>query len=135
MGAQSVRIGTREIVQLQRRENAACASGIHTLHTRPPRSNYSPGAGKVQGACAAPCQTRVISRSEKSRKGRLETHARLCSFKDVRMRHAQVAFTLYTLPPRSSYSPGAGKVQGACAAMPNSRHPVALQKSREGRLE
>ena len=42
----------REIVPLQRRENAACASGIHTLHA-PPRSNYSPGAGKVQGACAA----------------------------------------------------------------------------------
>ena len=33
-------------------ENAACASGIHTLHA-PPRSNYSPGAGKMQGACAA----------------------------------------------------------------------------------
>ena len=105
-----------------------------TLYTRP----LAPITALAQVKCrehARPCQTRVISRSEKSRKGRLETHARLCSFKDVRMRHAQVAFTLYTLPPRSSYSPGAGKVQGACATMPNSHHHSCSEKSRKGRLE
>ena len=50
----------REIVQLQRCDDAACASGISTLYTRPPCSNYSPGAGKVQRACAAMRQTRVV---------------------------------------------------------------------------
>ena len=81
------RLGTsgniREIGQLQRCENAACASGISTLLHAPPRSNYSPGAGKVQGACAAMPNSRHRSRSDKkSRKGRLEIYARLYRFKD-----------------------------------------------------
>ena len=75
--------------KVQRREDAACASGIHLKN---------------------------------SREGRLEIYATSYNFKDVRKRHAQAASTLYTRPPRSNYSPGAGKMQRACAAMPNSRH-------------
>ena len=95
----------------------------HSHFTRAP---LAPVTALAQVKCrehAQPCQTRAISRSEnKSKRSVLEIYARSHRFKDVRMRHAQVAFTLYTLPPRSSYSPGAGKVQGACAAMaiPNS---------------
>ena len=91
----------RDIAPLQRCENAACASGIHTLHA-PPRSNYSPGTGKVQGACAAICQTRVISRSERKSKRSVGNIRDIAPLQRLRKRHVQMASTLYTRPRRSN---------------------------------